>query len=76
MIKAVLLVASVLIVVIAIIMIANWFDKKQEIKRQVEEAKREGLEYDPVTHTYYDPDEMDRTVRKGVVSFKSKSNDR
>lgn len=73
MIRAVLLVTAVLIVVIAIVLIANYFNKINDIKQRQAEARRQGLEYDPLTKTYYDPEVMDRKVVKGVISFKSKS---
>lgn len=76
MIKAVLLVAALMIVVVAIIVVVNYLNIKQEIKTRQAEARKQGLEYDPKTKTYYDPEVMDRSEKKGVISFKSKSNDK
>ncbi len=66
MIAAVLLVASVTIVVVALVIIVNFYDKRKSDKDQV------NYEYDDRTGTFYDPKKVTRVERNGVISFKSK----
>lgn len=66
MIKAIFLVVCIGIVVTAIVMIVNFANSRTEV------PKYEGMEYDEKTKTYYNPEVMERTESKGVISFKSK----
>lgn len=65
MIKAVLIVVAIALVIIALVIITNFANKRAE-------TPSDKLEYDERTGVYYDPDVMERKSSKGVVSFRSK----
>lgn len=64
MIKAVILLLCLTAVVFAIVIIVNWFNARKELR---------DMEYDPKTGVFYNPSHMERTEKKGVISFKSKN---
>lgn len=68
--KAVLLVAFVATFVVCLVATMDYIKRFRSIKDQ--QARFNGMEYDPKTKTYYNPNQMTRTERNGVVSFKSK----
>lgn len=70
MIKAVLLVLGVMIVVIALVFLADYVNRAAELRDESEKLRKH--KYDKKSGVFYDPDNLERTEKNGVISFKSK----
>lgn len=66
MIKAVGLVLAIALVVIAIVIIVNYYNNRDVLKRDTR------MDYDEDTGVFYDGNKIDRVDTDGVISYRSK----